>query len=175
MGEDKEIKEREDEEKGLAERQSEWFYRPLEEMDRMFEDIDKTFKRFFGQPLMRRGRDRFMPSFETGFRSPALDIRDLGDQYSIQAEIPGLDKDDIELEITEDKLTIKAEKEQEKKEEGEDYVRRERGYRSFYRELPLSDEVISEETKASYKKGVLDIRIPKKEKEKKEGIKVDIE
>ncbi len=175
MGEDKEIKEREEEKKGLAERQSDWFYRPLEEMDRMFDDIDKTFQRFFGEPLMRRYRKRFTPSFETDFRSPVLDIQDLGDRYSVQAEMPGLDKDDIELEITDDKLTIKAEKEQETKEEGEDYIRRERGYRSFYRELPLSDEVISEETKASYENGILDISIPKKEKEKKEGIKVDIE
>ncbi len=175
MGEDKEIKEKEDEEKGLAERQSDWFYRPLEEMDRMFEDIDRTFKRFFGQPLMSRERTKLTPFAQTGFRSPALDIQDLGDKYSIQVEIPGLDKDDIELEISDDKLKIKAEKEQETKEEGEDYVRRERGYKSFYRELPLSDEVISEETKASYKNGVLDISIPKKEKEEKEGITVEIE
>jgi len=175
MGEDKEIKERKDEEKRLAERESDWFYRPLEEMDRMFDDIDRTFQRFFGEPLMRRYRKKFTPSFGTDLRSPALDIRDLGDRYSIQAEMPGIDKDDIELEISDDKLIINAKKEQETKEEGEDYIKRERGYRSFYRELPLTDEVISEETKASYKNGILDISIPKKEKEKKEGIKVDID
>lgn len=167
---DEEKEEREEEEeRGLAERKApDWFYRPLHEMDRMFEDMDSMFEDFFGQPLMRRRRGK------SGFRSPAMDIQDAGDKYLIQADIPGINKDDLEVEIKEDRLSIKAESKEEKEEKGENYVRRERGYRSFYREIPLSENVLADEAEASYKNGVLEISLPKKEPEEEEGRKLEI-
>ncbi|MFW6040860.1 MAG: Hsp20/alpha crystallin family protein, partial [Thermoplasmatota archaeon] len=98
----------------------------------------------------------------------------LGDKYRIEADVPGIGKDNLDVEVREDRLTIKAEKEEEKEEKGEDYLRRERGYRSFYREIPLSDEVLSDEAEASLKNGVLRIDLPKKEPTKKEGRKLEI-
>ena len=171
--EDEEIEEVEEEEKEreLAERgPSDWFFRPLHEMDRMFEDLDKTFKQFFGEPLMRRKKG----IKESMFRSPALDIKDEGDRYEVNAEMPGINKDDIEVEVRDDKLTISGETKEEIEEKDEDFVRRERGYRSFYREIPLTDEVMSDEAEASYSNGILEISLPKKEKEKKKGKTLEI-
>ncbi len=159
-----------EEERGLAKRRrGDWFFGPFGEMDEMFEELDKTFDRFFGRPMISKRRGR--PSF----RAPACDIQDRGDMYLCEAELPGIDKDDIEIELRDDKLTIKAETKEETKEEGEDYLRHERGYRSFYRELPLPDEVLTEEAEASLSNGVLEITLPKKEpEEKKEGKKIEI-
>lgn len=166
--EGKKIEEIEDE-KGLEEeRPSDWFFRPLQEMDRMFEDLDKTFKQFFGEPLMRRRKGFKRPAF----RSPAMNIKDEGDRYEINAEMPGIDKDDIEVEIRDDRVKISGETKEEKEEKEEDFVRRESGYRSFYRELPMGDEVISDEAEASYNNGVLEITLPKREKKKGKTLEI---
>lgn len=157
--------------KSLAERSPrEWFTRPLQEMDRMFEDLDKSFERFFGEPLMERGQKFHKPSF----RIPAMDVRDEGDKFSIQAEMPGVDKDDIEVEVRDDMVTLKGESKSEVKEEDEGYLRRERNVQSFYREIPLSAEVKTDESEATLENGILKIDLPKKEKEKKKSKTIEI-
>jgi len=162
-------KEEKKEERSLAERRDDWFFEPFKELDTMFDDLDKTFGKFFGSPLRRRKKS-FMPDF----RMPALDVQDKGDHYLVEAEMPGLDKEDIEVELKDEKLTIKGETKKETKEEKEDYVRRERGYKSFYREIPVTEEMIADEANASFKNGVLSITLPKKEKEEKKGRKLEI-
>ncbi|MGM0510601.1 MAG: Hsp20/alpha crystallin family protein, partial [Thermoplasmatota archaeon] len=158
----------------LAERRDDWFFEPFKELDTMFDDLDKTFGRFFGGPLRRR-RKTLMPEFSMpDFRMPALDVQDKGDHYLVEAEMPGIDKEDIDVELRDDKLTIKGETKKETKEEKEDYVRRERGYKSFYREIPVTEEMIADEANASFKNGVLSINLPKKEKEEKEGRKLEV-
>ncbi|MFW6143952.1 MAG: Hsp20/alpha crystallin family protein, partial [Candidatus Natronoplasma sp.] len=137
----------------------------------IFEDLDRTLNRFLGRP--REGR-RFSTSMPA-LRSPVTDLSDLGDKYRVEAEIPGIDKDDIEIELRDDSLVIEAEKEEETEEEGEDYLRRERGFKSFYRKLPLPEEVNPEEVAASLENGILSIDMPKKEPEKKKGKKIEIE
>ena len=170
--EDVEIKEKE-EGKGseLAERREDWFMSPFKEMENLFEDLDRTFDRFFGRPLMRKYRERTgLPSI----RGPACDLRDLGDKYLCELDVPGLSKDDVEIEVREDRLSIKGEAKRETKEEGEDYVRQERSFRSFSRELPMPEDVVSEDAEATLKNGVLKVTLPKKEPEKKKGKKIEI-
>jgi len=151
----------------LAERTGPRSFSPFQEMDSIFEDLDRTLDRFFGRPFRERRRE--------GMRAPALDMRDLGDRYLIEAEIPGIDKDDIEIELRDDSMVIEAETTEETEEEGEDYLRKERGYRSFYRQLPVPEEVEEEEITAELDRGILKIDLPKKETEVKEGRKIDIE
>ncbi|MEF8873287.1 MAG: Hsp20/alpha crystallin family protein [Candidatus Thermoplasmatota archaeon] len=170
---DEEKKEGKDEEEDrrLAERKEDWFFSPFREMDSIFEDLDRTLDRFFGRPVEGRTSSRMMPQA----RTPVTDLRDLGDKYRVEAEMPGLDKDDIEIEVRKDGMVIEAEKEKEIEEEGEDYLRSERGYRSFYRKLPLPDEVNVDEVGANLENGILTIDLPKKEPEEKEGRKIEIE
>ncbi len=151
----------------LARRSERRGFSPFQEMDSIFEDLDRTLDRFFGGPLRERRRG--------SRRAPALDMRDLGDRYLIEAEIPGIDKDDIEIELRDDSMVIEGETTEETEEEGEDYLRRERGYRSFYRQLPIPEEVEEEEITAELDQGILTIDLPKREKEVKEGRKIDIE
>ncbi len=157
----------EEEDRRLAERTGRRSFSPFQEMDSIFEDLDRTLDRFFGRPFRERARG--------GRRAPTLDMRDLGDKYLIEAEIPGIDKEDIEIELRDDRLIIEGETTEETEEEGEDYLRRERGYRSFYRQLPVPEEVEQDEVTAELDRGVLTLNLPKKETEVKEGKKIDIE
>ena len=180
--EKKEKKEGEEKEESLAEKSSEdeigklaatsddWFFSPFKEIDSVFEDLDRTLNRFLGRPYGVRRR-RTLPSL----RSPMTDLRDLGDLYRVEAEVPGLDKSDIEIELRDDNIVINGERTEEKEEEGEDYLRRERGYKSFYRRLPMPNEVKSDEIKASLENGILTIDLPKKESKKKKGKRIKIE
>ncbi len=147
-----------------------WVDRSMSEMERMMEEFDRTFDRMFGRPIMRRGRPSFIPEF----RTPALDIQNKGDHYLVEAELPGIDKKNISVELKEDRLTLKGEHKEETKEEGENYVRQERGYSSFYREIPLPDDVKEDDVDATLKNGILSIKLPKTEKEEKEGKKIEI-
>ncbi|MFO8110447.1 MAG: Hsp20/alpha crystallin family protein [Thermoplasmata archaeon] len=146
-----------------------WVDRSMAEMERMLEDFDRTFNKMVGRPIMRR-----RPSLIPEFRTPALDVQNKGDHYLIEAELPGINKKDITVELKGDRLTLKGEKKKEEKEEGENYVRQERGYSSFYREIPLPDDVIEDDVDASLKNGVLAVKLPKTEKEAKEGKKIEV-
>ena len=173
MAEEEDVDVEEEKGKGseLAERRENWFTSPFKEMENLFEDLDKSFDRFFEKPLMKRYRERSgLPSL----RGPACDLKDLGDKYLCEIDMPGMSKDDIEIEVREDRLKVKGEAKQETKEEGEDYIRRERRYSSFNRELPMPEDVISEDAEATLKNGVLKITLPKKEPEKKKGKKIEI-
>jgi len=165
--EEKKERENEKEDRRLAERKDDWFFSPFREMDSVFQDLDRTLDSFFGRPSGTRRFTQRLPKV----RTPVTDMRDLGDKYRVEAEMPGLDKDDIEIEVRGDSIVIEAEKEENIEEEGEDYLRSERGYRSFYRKLPLPDEVKVEDLE----NGILSIDLPKKEPEKKKGKKIEIQ
>lgn len=156
--------------RGLPESADDWFFSPFREIDSVFEDLDKTLNRFFGRPQRFRGGSERLSG-----RSPVTDLRDLGDKYQVEAELPGLDKDDVEIELRDDNIVIDGEKTEKREEEGEDYLRRERGYKSFYRQLPLPSEVEPEDIAASLENGILTIDLPKKEPEKKESKQIEIE
>ena len=167
MAEEDERRKERRKDRRLAERTGPRGFSPFQEMDSIFEDLDRTLDRFFGRPFREIRRE--------GRRAPTLDMRDLGDRYLIEAEIPGIDKEDIDIELKDDTLVIEGETTEETEEEGEDYLRRERGYRSFYRRLPVPEEVEQDEVSAELDRGILTIDLPKKETEVKEGKKIDIE
>ncbi|MHA1385438.1 MAG: Hsp20/alpha crystallin family protein [Candidatus Helarchaeota archaeon] len=101
-----------------------------------------------------------------------MDLIDKGDKYSIIAEIPGIPKEDINIEITKNVLEIKAENKTVKEEKKEGYIKRERGQRSFYRRVVLPEEIIADKIEAELKNGILSIDIPKKEPEPKKKIEI---
>ena len=119
---------------------------------------------------MRREMDRAMDtranegsSVATSDWVPAVDIKEEKDRFVIVADIPGVDPKDIEVHMENGMLTIKGEKETEKKEEREGYKRVERSYGSFYRRFSLPDTADAEKITAKSNNGVLEVSIGKQE------------
>lgn len=129
---------------------------------------------------MRRELERSMDtrtaegsSVATSDWVPAVDIKEEKDAFVIVADIPGVDPKDIEVHMENGVLTIKGEKESEKKEEREGYKRVERSYGSFYRRFGLPDTADPEKITARSNNGVLEVRIGKHEKVQPRKISVN--
>lgn len=119
--------------------------------------------------------DDFFSNFFNGFGSSQMniDVRDENNKYIIEAELPGVKKEDINIDIDNGVLTLSAETGSDKNEKSDNYVYRERRYGSVSRSFSL-DNIDDENIKAEYKDGILTIDLPKKEKERKPNRIVDI-
>jgi len=91
----------------------------------------------------------------------AVDVEDAGDSFVVTADLPGFEKEDIDLTLRDDALAIEAEHEEEAGGEEERYVRRERSKRSMKRSVSLPESVDEEGVSASFKNGVLTVTLPK--------------
>jgi len=143
---------------------------PFEEMERRFEDL---FRRPFS--LMEPSWWPRLRMTEMQEVSPMVDIFEEGDNLVVKAEIPGMKKEDIEVNLTADMVTISGEKKQEEKVEKKDYYRLERSYGSFTRSFRLPKEVQTDKAKATFKEGVLEVKVPKTEEAKKKEKKIPVE
>ncbi|HVO66426.1 MAG TPA: Hsp20/alpha crystallin family protein [Syntrophales bacterium] len=140
------------------------FYSLQREMNSLFDDF---FKGFDLVPFGRE-RERF------GSFSPSIDIKENDKDVSIKAELPGIDERDIDVSLTDDALTIKGEKREEKEDKGKNYYRMERSYGSFSRTIPLPTGIDSQRADAVFKKGVLTITVPKTEEAKAKVTKIEV-
>ena len=125
---------------------------------------------------MRRDMDRIMGESEASTASdwvPAVDIREDSTCFVITADIPGVDAKDIEIHAENGMLTIRGERESEKKEERDGYKRIERQYGSFFRRFTLPDTADTDKISAKTSGGVLTITIPKHEKVQPRKITVE--
>ena len=140
-------------------------------------DMEKAFDRLFGKnwpSLWRRNETPLLDNlFEfEGQRLPSLDVIDRDTEYLVRAEIPGIDKKDINISLTDNLLTIKGQTSSEKKEEKGDYYRHEISKSSFARSVTVPGSVDSSKTVASLKDGILEITLPKLESSKRRTIAV---
>lgn len=110
---------------------------------------------------------------EYGEWMPVLDVVEREGEVLVKAEIPGMKKEDIKVSVKDDLLTISGEKRQEEQEDGENWRRVERTYGSFKRLLSLPS-VDNEKVEATYKDGVLEIRLPKQESAKPKEIPIKV-
>jgi len=141
---------------------------PFEEMERWFEE---AFRRpFFAPSWMPRFK---LPEFGTTY--PTVDIFEDGTDVVVKAELPGMKKDDIDVNISDDVVTISGEKRTEEKVEKKDFYRVERSFGSFTRTLRLPSEIQSDKAKASFKDGILEVRIPKTEAAVQKVKKITVE
>jgi HSP20 family protein len=140
-------------------------WRPFEsmrnEMNRLFDDFDRGFWRspfrnsvFDIVPLAQR--QIAWPA------APAVDVVEKDNAYEIIAELPGMDEKNVEVKVVDDTLTIKGEKQEEKEEKKKDYYLQERHFGSFERAFAIPQGVDTDMIEASFKKGVLTVRLPKK-------------
>jgi len=104
--------------------------------------------------------------------SPSIDISETDNQYIIDVEIPGIKKDDIDLNIENNTLTISGERKFEKKEDNKQYHRVESHYGSFSRSFTLPENVKTDSISASYNNGILNITVDKSEQQMKKQIKI---
>ncbi len=107
------------------------------------------------------------------YRKPFIDVIETEKEVIATADMPGLEKENIKINLTEDRLEISAETEHEEKKEEKGYVYRERSSGSFYRAISLPSPVDPDNSKATYKNGVLEIEMPKTEIKKKKPLKVE--
>jgi HSP20 family protein len=113
-------------------------------------------------------------SLVEGSWAPSVDIHENKDEIVIDAELPGMNQKDISVTVTDNVLTIKGEKRQEKEVKEENYYRVERSYGAFSRSFTLPVGVKAEQIKATYKDGVLKISLPKAEETKPKQISIDV-
>jgi HSP20 family protein len=141
---------------------------PFRELERMRREMDRLWHSFFEERPRRKTE-------ELGEWGPSLDLSETKNDLVVKAEIPGIDPKDIDISLSNDILTIKGEKKQEKEEKEENYHFIERSYGSFSRSIRLPREVQSDKIDASYKNGVLKVTLPKSEEAKKREIKIKVE
>lgn len=142
-----------------------------------FEDMEREFASIFRRPLSLLEPTwwpRLRTLEEEEVRTTA-DIFEEGNDVVVKAELPGMKKEDIDVKVTENMITISGEKKQEENVEKKNYHRFERRYGSFSHEYSLPCEVQTDKANAHFKDGVLEIRIPKTEEAKKKEKKVVIE
>ncbi len=104
---------------------------------------------------------------------PLADVKETDDEVVVTMDLPGMDKGDVEISVTEDTLEVKAERKTEKEEEKEEFHRKERTFARCERSLKLPAEVKAEEAKASLKDGVLEVHLPKVEVTARKKVTID--
>jgi HSP20 family protein len=109
--------------------------------------------------------DMWSPQVETFLR---------GDQLVIRADLPGLSKEDVQVEVTDDSIILQGERRNEFSEEREGFYRTERSYGSFYRAIPLPEGAIADNAQAAFKDGVLEITMPAPPREAARGRRIEI-
>lgn len=92
---------------------------------------------------------------------PAMDIEETGKEFKLTAELPGMDKSDVNISLKDDVLTISGEKKEEKKEDKKDYYRSERVFGKFQRSFRLPEIVEEDKIEAEFKNGILNVTVPK--------------
>jgi HSP20 family protein len=136
------------------------------EMDRIFED--------FGFGRLRAGQPwRGMLSSEALW-SPDVEVFHRNSELVVRADLPGLSKDDVKVDVTDDQLTIEGERQRQHDEEREGVYRSERSYGKFRRTIQLPEGVIADEAKATFKDGVLEIVMPAPPEQARRGRRVEI-
>jgi HSP20 family protein len=126
---------------------------PFELMRRFSEEMDRAFEGFG----LSRGWGR---GGETGMWSPAVEVFERDNDLVVRAELPGLSKDDVKVEMTDEGLVIQGERRREGEEKGEGWYRSERSYGQFYRLIPLPEGANAEQAKARFENGVLEVSTP---------------
>ncbi|NNJ98244.1 MAG: Hsp20/alpha crystallin family protein [Gammaproteobacteria bacterium] len=143
---------------------------PFEEMERMFDDY---FSRGWFRPLRTEwpSFSRMTQPFEG--KTPSVDVIERDDAVIVKAELPGVEKKDIDVSVTSNAVTIKGSSSHEEKEEKGDYYRCEISRGSYQRTLSLPADVDESKAKAKLKDGILQLTLPKVTKSKRKSIKVD--
>jgi len=143
-------------------------WKPFRDIFSIQDEMNRLFDDFFGRPVTR-------PAWAEEACCPCVDVSETKDNLVINTEIPGMSKDDVNVSVKDNVLTLSGEKKQEKEEKDADYHRIERSYGSFSRSFTLPTSVQPDKVKAAYKDGILRITLPKSEEVKPKQIPITVE
>jgi HSP20 family protein len=151
-------------------------------MRRMAEDMDRIFGEFgFGpslgvSPLLSPsfGQGRALSAGGMRAWSPQLETFRRGDKLVVRADLPGLRKEDVNVEVEDGMLTISGHRSEEQVDERDDFYRSERSYGEFYRALPLPENITGESCEATFKDGVLEVTLPLPKEQERKPRKIDV-
>ncbi len=140
---------------GLTRRgEQEHWLTPFSLMRRLSDELDRAFTTSFGLPTWGRGTEEF------GLWSPAVEVRTDENNLMVAIELPGINKDNVKVEVTNEGLVITGERRYEHEDRRRGFYRSERSYGKFYRVVPLPDGIDADKAKAQFKEGVLEVQIP---------------
>ncbi len=141
-------------------------WNPIRDLMGLQEDMDMMFENFFGDGRKMK---------EMGFRwTPRVDIIEEENRYEVTADLPGVNKEDVKVEIRDNVLTLRGEKKIEEEKKNKNYRLSERFYGEFTRTFTLPENVNKDAIDAEYRDGVLHLSIPKTEKAKPKQIEVKV-
>lgn len=140
-------------------------YDPFRDLRTLQEEVNRLFSTDLNRTFGEEGIGR-------GAWSPSVDIYENKEQIVLEAELPGMNRDDFELSVENNVITLRGDRHFEKKEETESYHRVERSYGSFTRSFTLPQTVSAEEATAEYRNGVLRVTLPKREDTKARRIEI---
>ncbi|MCI0708511.1 MAG: Hsp20/alpha crystallin family protein [Ignavibacteriae bacterium] len=130
--------------------------------------LDTVFNNFFRGDVLDDG------TFGLSHWTPAVDITEKENEYLVNVELPGINKDDVKIMVENNVLTIRGERKQDQETKQDGYRRVERSYGAFQRSFKLPNTVKAEKIDASYKDGVLTVTLPKAEEAKPKQIEVKV-
>jgi HSP20 family protein len=136
---------------------------PTREVDSLQSEVNRLFDTFFGGRTPNGGLRRWVP---------AMDLVETDDHLVLRADLPGLDTDDVNIEVKDGVLTVSGERKAEHEEKADGYYRVERAFGGFSRSMTLPEHVDAERINASFDKGVLEVRIPKPEDRKPHRVQI---
>ncbi len=136
-------------------------WEPFNELVSMRKEMDRLFGDFFAQPVGREG-----------WALPMIDLYQTDDDVVVKATLPGLEAEDLDIQITGDLLTIRGEAKQEEIVKEAKYHLREHRYQAFSRSITLPVTVVADKAKAEMKNGILQLTLPKAEETKPKTITV---
>lgn len=140
---------------------------PARELNRMHDDLNRLFSGFLSG-------DALETSFARGAWEPVVDISETPESYLVSAELPGLTKDDVNINYEDGILSIRGEKKQEKEEKRKNYHRVERSFGAFERSFRVPSRVLVDKIEAKFKDGVLHLLLPKAEEARPKEIPIKI-
>jgi HSP20 family protein len=146
------------EERGLSRsRAMDWVESPFRALQRFADEMDRMFDDF---GLARRWQGSAALRESGGLWAPEVEVFHRNNELTIRADLPGLKREEVTVDVTDNAVTIQGERKREHREEQEGFYRTERSYGSFYRTIPLPEGAITDQAKASFRDGVLEITMP---------------
>jgi HSP20 family protein len=144
-------------------------WEPVTELNTIQSEINRLFNTFFDQPAAAGRADAPNRRWV-----PAMDLVETADHYVLHADLPGLDDDDVNVQLEDNVLTISGERKTQHEQREEGYYRIERAFGNFARSLTLPDGIDPDAVQAHFDRGVLEIRIPKPEQKKPRQVQITL-
>jgi len=144
-------------------------WEPVRELNTIQNEMNRLFNTFFDAPAPASGATTSLRRW-----IPAMDLVETQDDFVLRADLPGLSEGDVNIELEDNVLTLSGERKSEHEENKEGYYRVERAWGTFSRSLTLPEGVNADAVKASFDRGVLEVRIPKPEQRKPRKVAISV-